>query len=239
MILTCPNCATRYQADASKFQPAGRNVRCAKCGHVWHQDAPPPEPDPIPEVTAEPEPPQPVPIERPQPQAFVPSPAIARETAPAPVAAKPKRPAGSGLALVAGWAGLAVLVLAVGWAALSFREQIATVWPQSASLYSAVGMKTHADGLDIRGARLDRRQEDGEQVIAVSGRLLNTSTHELPVPAIRVALIDDERRELFHWMIAPQTTTLRPGETTAFAGRLTSPPKGFSHFELRLAREGE
>src|SRR5215471_11410904 len=46
MILTCPNCSTRYQADATRFPLAGRNVRCAKCAHVWHQLPPPPEPEP-------------------------------------------------------------------------------------------------------------------------------------------------------------------------------------------------
>src|SRR5258708_5032755 len=45
MILTCPQCATRYQVDANKFPASGRNVRCAKCGHVWHQLGPTPEPD--------------------------------------------------------------------------------------------------------------------------------------------------------------------------------------------------
>jgi predicted Zn finger-like uncharacterized protein len=40
MILTCPNCAARYQVDPAKFQPDGRKVRCAKCGHTWHQPAP-------------------------------------------------------------------------------------------------------------------------------------------------------------------------------------------------------
>src|ERR1700683_497781 len=37
MILTCPACGTRYQADEAKFPPDGRMVRCAKCSHVWHQ----------------------------------------------------------------------------------------------------------------------------------------------------------------------------------------------------------
>ncbi|MDB5741378.1 MAG: hypothetical protein JWP16_2418, partial [Alphaproteobacteria bacterium] len=32
MILTCPNCDTRYSVDGTKFPPAGRTVRCAKCG---------------------------------------------------------------------------------------------------------------------------------------------------------------------------------------------------------------
>src|SRR5512135_1482906 len=57
MILTCPQCATRYQVDADKFPPAGRNVRCAKCGHVWHQLGPAPEPDPDAEIMVQ-EPPR-------------------------------------------------------------------------------------------------------------------------------------------------------------------------------------
>src|ERR1700754_2905408 len=52
MILTCPQCATRYQVDGSKFPAAGRSVRCAKCGHVWHQIGPEPEPDPDAEIVA-------------------------------------------------------------------------------------------------------------------------------------------------------------------------------------------
>ncbi len=40
MIITCPSCSTRYPVDAASFAPAGRKVRCAKCGHNWHQ-APP------------------------------------------------------------------------------------------------------------------------------------------------------------------------------------------------------
>src|SRR6185436_1244192 len=44
MILTCPSCRTRYQADGARFVPPGRNVRCAKCGQVWFQ--PPAEQEP-------------------------------------------------------------------------------------------------------------------------------------------------------------------------------------------------
>src|SRR5690348_14679877 len=64
MIITCPNCATRYQADAAKFPATGRKVKCAKCGHAWHQDPPAPEPaivveEPAVEEPAPPPPPAP------------------------------------------------------------------------------------------------------------------------------------------------------------------------------------
>ncbi len=43
MIITCPNCTTRYSLPQDKIKPDGQKVRCAKCGTVWHQ-APEDEP---------------------------------------------------------------------------------------------------------------------------------------------------------------------------------------------------
>ena len=47
MILTCPNCSTRYVVKDGAIPPQGRQVRCASCKHSWHQD---------PELASEPEP---------------------------------------------------------------------------------------------------------------------------------------------------------------------------------------
>ena len=37
MIIACPSCEARFNLDPAKLLPAGRNVRCAKCGHRWRQ----------------------------------------------------------------------------------------------------------------------------------------------------------------------------------------------------------
>jgi predicted Zn finger-like uncharacterized protein len=243
MILTCPQCSTRYNADAAKFQPAGRNVRCAKCGHLWHQDPPPAEIDAASDIAViddSPEPPPPPAPEPmpPRPAAFAPTspnPTISRDTVrmvetPAPV--KSRLP--GQLATILGWAGLMV-----GWTAMVFRQQIATVWPQSASVYAALGMKTNATGLDIQDVSFQRSTEAGQSVLTVSGILTNPTAHELPVSPVRVGLIDDDRHELYHWTFVPNVMTLRAGQTSKFTTRINDPPPGARHFELRFAKAGE
>ena len=248
MILTCPQCATSYQADASKFAPPGRNVRCAKCAHVWFHAlegetekvepdasaAPEPAPaPPEPEAEAEPETEdeieaQPVSVAKPLPVRVVPS--------PPPRPAVPWTQRG---AVLAGWAGLVLVVLVVGWTAVHYRQDVAMMWPQSASLYSKLGLRVNARGIAFTGVSYRRETEDGTPVLAVSGQLVNVSNRALPVPQIRVALTDDARRELYHWTFVPSVLVLRPGQVVPFLTRLASPPPGARHLELRFAQAGE
>ncbi len=56
MKIACPSCATTYEIAADTLGPAGRSVRCAKCGTSWHcqvpentaQEAAEPVPEPPP-----------------------------------------------------------------------------------------------------------------------------------------------------------------------------------------------
>jgi predicted Zn finger-like uncharacterized protein len=97
MIITCPECETRYTVKAAAFKAPGRKVRCASCNNEWFQAPPEDAPKPV-ELeepveaapAAEPEP-------APKPDPAAPAAEEAADDAPqeAPVAAKPviKRPA--------------------------------------------------------------------------------------------------------------------------------------------------
>ena len=40
MIITCPECSTRYDVDDDRFQPDGNSVRCSSCSISWFVPAP-------------------------------------------------------------------------------------------------------------------------------------------------------------------------------------------------------
>lgn len=48
MILTCPNCATRYFVDDDEVQSEGRKVRCEACRTAWIAGTDSPAPDSAP-----------------------------------------------------------------------------------------------------------------------------------------------------------------------------------------------
>jgi predicted Zn finger-like uncharacterized protein len=239
MILTCPQCATRYQVDGAKFPAAGRNVRCAKCGHVWHQLGPVEEPDPDAEIEVH----EPAEPQRP----VTDSPAALRAaTFPPSAMAQPAQqvieepaPWLGRAAVAGGWVLLVVLILVIGWAAIAMRDSIATWLPQTSSLYNAAGLPVNRRGMDFSDVKYERQVEDGQVVLAVTGIIVNRSSHELPVPLVRVGLYDGDKHELYHWTFTPTLATLKPGQACNFRTRLSSPPAGIRDMEVRFARAGE
>jgi predicted Zn finger-like uncharacterized protein len=239
MILTCPACATRYQADEAKFPPDGRQVRCAKCGNVWHQAGPAPVP-PVPEPGPVIEAPAPAPeAETPDPVARARA-MLATAASATPAPKNPRAPLLPLVAVVAGWVGLIVVVLLIGISAVRYRQEITVVWPQSANVYSRLGMDVNTHGIDFVHVTYHRESEDGQLVLAVTGSIVNNAGRELPVPqSVRVSLSDSGNQELFHWYFTPATQTLKAGQTLPFTTRLSSPPAGARHLEVRFAPPGK
>jgi predicted Zn finger-like uncharacterized protein len=227
MILTCPQCATRYEADAAKFVPPGRKVRCAKCGHVWNQDASVVDHEPVAEA----------PLPEPEPQraaTVAPTPVMTREPEPqAEPRARSLRPPALSRAL--GWIGLVAVILVIAWSCLIWREQVATLWPRTASFYAALGLTVNPVGIGFADVNHWQQTEDGQSVLTISGKLVNVSAREVWVPPIEVTLTDAAKREVRQWNFAPGIATLHPGQIAPFLTRLSSPPSAARHLELRFA----
>lgn len=249
MILTCPSCGTRYSVDEAKFPPAGRQVRCAKCGHAWHQEGPAPSPAPEPvreEEIAPQSAPQPAaaePVSAPRPEEAGEEPLRPRAYAATSSYGAPG-PAErmnwtSRLAVAAGWAALIVVVLLIGYSAVRYRQEITVIWPQSAGVYNSLGMKVNNHGIDFDAVAYHRESEDGQVVLAVTGKIVNRGNRELPVPqTVRVILSDAANHELYRWSFTPSVQTLKPGQSVPFLTRLSSPPSAARHLEVIFAKDG-
>jgi len=230
MIITCPQCETRYTADAASFPASGRKVRCSKCGHVWHQAAREPE-----RVLA-PEPPAGTAAFG---ESITPVPAFMRpgSVAEPPRPQTPQRSWAERLGLIAGWTGLAAMLVLIGWMSLRFRQQIEALWPQSSALYATFGVKVNSGGIEINDVTYRHETENGRPVLEVTGKLVNVSSHELAVPRVRVTLTDDNQRELYHWISPPRQRMLAVGQSIGFSTKLRSPPPAAKHFQLHFASQ--
>jgi len=143
------------------------------------------------------------------------------------------------LGVALGWVGLIAVVLLIGLSAVRYRQEITVIWPQSAGVYSRLGMPVKTDGIDFTDVTYRRESEDGQVVLAVTGQIVNHGTRELPVPqAVRVTLSDGGNKELYHWNFTPEVQTLRPGQSTPFLTRLSSPPAAARHLEVRFDKDG-
>jgi len=202
MILSCPECHTRYQvADDAVSRPAGREVRCANCGHSWRHMTPPPMTVPVSRISDEPMPPS-----RPLSQAMAAATARAAISAPPP---RRRHGAGFGMLLVV------LLLLLTGTAAGAYwgRYRIVAQWPQAARLYRMVGLAdAPGDGLDIANIT-STRNVDG---LIVEGDVTDKTGVPRPVPQLRVVLRDATQHEVAVKIVDPPKPRLLPGETAHF-----------------------
>lgn len=237
MILTCPNCGTRYRADPGNFSGQGRNVRCAKCSHVWFQT--PPEPEPAPASIVPPSEAATLRAGGGTLGAIVTErKAAAAAAEPRPLSDPPPRRRGSGVLTGLSIILILALAAATAWAAVHYRQTVVRLWPETARLYGAVGMPVNLTGLAIRDVAFGQQQvQDGTQALSVSGTIVNVSSRKQAIPRLRAILFDDSKRELYRWNFDPGIPALAPGASQNFATTLPNPPPGASAITVNFAPE--
>ena len=224
MIVGCPSCATRYRVEPAALGAGGRRVRCARCGHVWREEAPADSPAPVAVDAA-------------------PAPALERADAVGEAAPKPAPPRRRGGRIDWRAGGVAVAVVAVVAAGLvAARDEIAGAWPPTARLYEAVGLAAGAAekgrGLLIRDVASKRVLEGGVPILLVRGAIENPTGRRRAVPAIRAALKGETGAELHRWTITAAAAELDTGQSTTFEDRLARPPGGATSLSVRFAAAG-
>jgi predicted Zn finger-like uncharacterized protein len=209
MILTCPQCATRYHVDPEALGALGRTVRCASCGRRWSVKPP---------------------ADKPQVVEFsTPAPASAGATR--PVATPEQVPSRPSVSLF-GW--LAVILIALlGASAVIGRNEIVEAFPATAGLYQKLHLPIALDhGLEFEQITSTRLQEGGIAVLVVEGAIVNVTHHDRAVPPIRITLLDSRGRELQEELFQAKEQHLEPGAKTSFSGRVVNPAERARNFSI-------
>jgi predicted Zn finger-like uncharacterized protein len=224
MILTCPECASRYLVDDASVGPAGRAVRCSACGARWTAHAEAPR-----ELAA-------------PPAALGSPPAETAVAAPAPEPLGQlfhERPAPRGrrrrtLAAGAAWAGVAAgLAMLLGTAVL-LRQDIAQVWPRTAGAYAMVGLPVNLVGLAIENPHAQPQFQNGHDALMITGALRNIRDRPVIAPPLRISLLNLAGRPLAVKIADPGGASIPAGATRGFAVNLLDPPVGAAEVDIAL-----
>jgi predicted Zn finger-like uncharacterized protein len=118
------------------------------------------------------------------------------------------------------------------------RDSVVQAAPHMASLFTMVGMPVNVRGIAFASVKADFGAENGIPVMRISGRMHNISGEKRRLAPIRLALVDDDGREVYHWTTDAGQALLETGESLPFQSILTSPPAGAKSVRVRFAQAG-
>jgi predicted Zn finger-like uncharacterized protein len=119
---------------------------------------------------------------------------------------------------------LIVVTLAILLGALNWRTAVVRHFPQTASLYAAIGLPVNLRGLFFEDVKSRNDVEDGTSVLVIEGTIVNLTTRTLDVPRLRFALRNASGHEVYAWTAQPAKPTIGSGNGLPFRARLASPP---------------
>ena len=246
MIVTCPNCDSRFHVADKALGTEGRKVRCGSCAHAWLQkpvveEAPAVAEvafeDPAPEPAA-PEAPPPAPKE--SPPAAEPAPKPAKAKRPRPAAPRQRRSVGR----IVIWLVFIVLIAGILAGGYRYRQLVVNRWPAATGVYEAVGISVippPSYSFTFVKDKVVTKFEtvDGKSVLSVSGVIINKSSRPRPVPFIRIFVRDKERKLVQTWDFSIKKKSLKAGENAEFKTRIKNLAPGADKIEFQFRYPGQ
>jgi predicted Zn finger-like uncharacterized protein len=245
MILECPSCRARYLVQIGLFTQGGRQVRCARCKHLWHAVLPNhidvfnvPEP----EITVQ----------------------ASHGTAAAPGwSTSPASPMGGAPSnegihlpavirswevrkylrqarqLLLGWwkwaylpvilktavAGLLLLGL-ISWPIMD-RQNIVRVLPQLSIVYEALGFDIDHNnmGLMLDQVKSELRYDSGTMKLYVDGVIHNATSEAQLIPDIKARALGPDKSVILSWQVEPPAATVAARSDVPFHLEAVAPMK--------------
>jgi predicted Zn finger-like uncharacterized protein len=243
MILTCPECASRYFVDDSKVGAAGRVVRCAACGNRWtarNEEALDLFDEPSaadlagdPNLTAldgatnaadDPE----TPVNQLPGEEL---PKVFRARADAERRLKEAKTTG----II--WGGMVAVMVVMLVGAGVFRMNVAKLWPTTAGAYAFARMPVNNVGLVVEDLKAEPMMQDGHAAIIITGVLRNITDRPVAAPPLRVALLNENGKRVSGKLAAAADPLIAPSQIRHFSVTMLDPPKTANTLEIGFALE--
>jgi len=250
MIVTCPNCSTRYQLDAEVLVPSGRALRCVRCGHSWTQRPPADAATHV--VVEEPEDDDDA-EEIEVPDFGIETPRRTRRGGKTPAAARrsqrgrarrSRQAAGGGSI---GWFALAGVVVAVVAALYFLRAEVVSYFPPAQQFYDVVGISTEpeaavpGEGLKVLGdIKVAVRDEDDSRILDVEGEVQNVTRSTRAVPSVmQIILLDNDDEVVAEWKFRSPATVLGPLEKFTYSTQVIDAPLAASKVKVTFVPQDQ
>jgi predicted Zn finger-like uncharacterized protein len=238
MIVSCPECSSKFRIASEALGDKGRKVRCSSCKHTWFQepeleftptdaDIPADTNDvssDVSENTPPPIPSEPSPLD----DDFV-EPGNVRSKRPkgfAPDKVKEKKKGKGGLIA---WLLLLILGGGVGYAVAdqSARIQIVNTVPEAMKVYDFLDLQVYpvGYGLAIENQQIERASRDGQKLIVITGEIQNTIDKKVIVPKLLGAMRTESGEAVSRKTITTDVAYLDPEEKITFLIELVNSSK--------------
>ena len=132
------------------------------------------------------------------------------------------------------WTALILVLFAFNVALVGARSEVVRFFPQTASLFAAVGLPVNLRHLKFENMRISKETQEGLSALVIEGTIVSVASKATEVPHLRFAARDAAGQEVYTWNALPSRSILGPGEKLDFRSRFVSPPPNATDVMVRF-----
>jgi len=133
------------------------------------------------------------------------------------------------------WTAIILVLFAFNVALIGARSEVVRFFPQTASLFAAMGLPVNLRNLKFENMRISKEAQEGLSSLIVEGTIVSITNRPVEVPRLRFAARDTAGQEVYTWTALPSRSILGPGEKLDFRSRFVSPPDNAVDVIVRFA----
>jgi predicted Zn finger-like uncharacterized protein len=132
------------------------------------------------------------------------------------------------------WTAVILVLFAFNVALIGARSEVVRFFPQTASLFSAIGLPVNLRNLKFENMRISKETQESLSALVIEGTIVSIASKPTEVPRLRFAARDASGQEVYTWSSMPGRSILGPGEKLEFRSRLVSPPESATDIIVRF-----